>query len=64
MEREGLKRGYDAMNHSTVGGSLNNISHTYTHTHTHTHTHKYKHVHTHHLTHSHRLKSHTFNICG
>ena len=39
MEREGLKRGYDAMNHSTVGGSLNNISHTYTHTHTHTHTH-------------------------
>jgi len=34
MEREGLERGHDAMNHSTVGGSLNNISYTHTHTHT------------------------------
>ena len=34
MEREGLERGHDAMNHSRVGGSLNNISHTHTHTHT------------------------------
>ena len=34
MEREGLERGHDAMNHSRVGGSLNNISHTHTHTNT------------------------------
>ena len=34
MEREGLERGHDAMNHSRVGGSLNNISHTHRHTHT------------------------------
>lgn len=36
----------------------------WTTSHTHTHTHKHKHVHTHSLTHSHRLKSHTFNLCG